>query len=355
MDFDNEVAEGITHLDVSPNLFHKVDFSSLARCSRNWLPVLVTITSESADNGGDKDFGISDDWIADNVAIQTRSSHGVWQPSFPNYSENSASLSKPKTWSAPINTSIKFWLTKYCELTGLCSLANVSRFAPRFWWQLVGGRVLRLRSISYVIWLQMPFIVLEFFTLLLVLHIQHVFLVSGLCRFKRSLLFFSRNCLTITHVVRRLITSTGCRPWSRKLLYFRKWTDCHSIFCHWLSFITVFVVPSCSPCWIQQSTGPKPWCDFFEHFVHTCFWTTICRGSALTAISSWHSLHYNTVSAFISSTLAYSDHLYIKVPAGYDNEWGTASLCKSSHHMCKFPVNVSFFVVKSSALLLCSD
>jgi len=34
MDFDNEVAEGITHLDVSPNLFHKVDFSSLARCSR---------------------------------------------------------------------------------------------------------------------------------------------------------------------------------------------------------------------------------------------------------------------------------------------------------------------------------
>jgi hypothetical protein len=34
MDFNNEVAEGITHIDVSPNLFHKVDFSSLARCSR---------------------------------------------------------------------------------------------------------------------------------------------------------------------------------------------------------------------------------------------------------------------------------------------------------------------------------
>ena len=78
MDFDNEVAEGITHLDVSPNLFHKVDFSSLARCSRNWLPDLATITSESADNCDDKDLGISDDWIADNVAIQTRSSHSVW-------------------------------------------------------------------------------------------------------------------------------------------------------------------------------------------------------------------------------------------------------------------------------------
>jgi len=34
----------------------------------------------------------------------------------------------------------------------------------------------------------MSFIVLESFTLLLVLHILHVVLVSGLCRFKRSLL-----------------------------------------------------------------------------------------------------------------------------------------------------------------------
>ena len=108
MDFDNEVAEGITHLDVSPNLFHKVDFPSLARCSRNGLPVLVIITSEGANNSGQKDLGNNDDWIADDVAIQTRSSHGVWQPSFSNYFEKSASLSKPKTWSAPINTSIKF-------------------------------------------------------------------------------------------------------------------------------------------------------------------------------------------------------------------------------------------------------
>jgi len=100
---------------------------------------------------------------------------------------------------------------------------------------------------KFEIWLQMPFIVLEFFTLLLVLHIQHAVLISGLCRFKRSLLIFLWNCLTITHVVRRLITSTECRPWSRKLVLFGKWTDCHSIFCHWLSFITVFAAPSCSP------------------------------------------------------------------------------------------------------------
>ena len=50
MDFDNEVAEGITHLDgdISPNLFHKVDFSSLAHCFRNRLPFLATVTCVSA-------------------------------------------------------------------------------------------------------------------------------------------------------------------------------------------------------------------------------------------------------------------------------------------------------------------
>jgi len=31
-------------------------------------------------------------------------------------------------------------------------------------------------------------------------------------------------------------------------------------------------------------------------------------------------LDYNTVDSFISSTLAYSEHLYMKVPAGYDND-----------------------------------
>ena len=68
---------------------------------------MATITSESVDIGGDKDLGISDDWIADNVAFQTRFSHGVWQPSFSNYFEKSDSLFKPKTRSAPINISIK--------------------------------------------------------------------------------------------------------------------------------------------------------------------------------------------------------------------------------------------------------
>jgi len=98
VDFDNKVAEEITHLD-------KVDLSSLASCSRKWLSVLATITSESSKNGGDEDLGISDDWIADDFAFQKRASYCVWQPSFSNYFGKSDSLSKPKTWYAPINTS----------------------------------------------------------------------------------------------------------------------------------------------------------------------------------------------------------------------------------------------------------
>jgi len=60
-------------------------------------------------------------------------------------------------------------------------------------------------------------------------------------------------------------------------------------------------------------------------------WFVVVR--LLRLFQSWHSLDYNTIGAFISSTLAYSEHLYLKVPAGYDNDWGTASLCKSSHHL----------------------
>jgi len=311
MNFDNKATEGIAHLDVSPNLCRQVDFSSLTRCSRNWLPVLATITSESTDNGGDEDLVISDYWpgIADNVAFQTLleiiidlpigfpinniislafqtcSSHGVWQPSFSDYFERSASLFRPKTWSAPINTWSNLWLTKCCELKRLCSLANLSRFDSRI---LVAANGMSCLTISFhictimcavasyvhytisfkmcrhscakfVMGVQMPLIMLEFLSLLLMLRIQHIILVSGLCQFKRSLFIFLRNCLTTKNHVRRLITSIWYRPWSRKLLCFRKWPDGHFIFCRLLSFITAFIVPSCLPRWIQQSTEARPW------------------------------------------------------------------------------------------------
>ena len=69
-----------------------------------------------------------------------------------------------------------------------------------------------------------------------------------------------------------------------------------------------------------NSTMNRTQGDFFDRFVNSCFRTTIRRGLALMAISSYHSLDYNTVGAFISSTLAYSEHSYMKVPAGYDDD-----------------------------------
>jgi len=227
------------------------------------------------------------------------------------------------------------WLTKYWELTRLCSLANVSRFDS---WILVAAsgrscltisfnictitcavagylhymicfRICQHSYAKFVIWLQMPLIVLEFFTLLLVLHIQYVILILGLCQFKHNLFIFPRNCLIITNFVRCLITRVGCRTWPRNLLCFRKWTDGHFIFCRWLSSITMFTVPLCSPRWIQSSTGA--WLRFLWTLrAHSFFWTTTRRVLALMAISSWHSLDYNTVCAFIPSALAYSKQLY---------------------------------------------
>jgi len=86
-----------------------------------------------------------------------------------------------------------------------------------------------------------------FLILLHVLRIQHVILVSGLCRLKRRACIFPQNCLTTTNVVKRLITSIGCRPCSGNLLCFRKWPNDHFIFCRWLRSIIVFTVPSCLP------------------------------------------------------------------------------------------------------------
>ena len=154
VDFDNEVAEGITHLDVSPNLFHKVDFSSLARCFRFWLTVLATITSEIADNGGDKDLGISDEWIADNIAFQTRSSeyHRVWQVSFSNYFEELDQLPSLSPRHGLLQSTLQsIFLCDWHNSVSLQTLLLGKRIKIRsqFWWQLVGGRVLWYRQYQY--------------------------------------------------------------------------------------------------------------------------------------------------------------------------------------------------------------
>ena len=184
---------------------------------------------KSADNGVDKDLGISDNWIADNVAFPIRSSHGVWQPSFSNYFEKLASLSNPKTWSSSTNTSIKSLtdevlracktlllgkrikirsrilvatsgrscikiLLNICTIT--CVVASYVHYRSSF-------KMCRHSCTKFVIWLQIPLIVLVFFTFLLVLRIQHVILVLRLCRFKRSLYlsmalsYYYKGCKTL--------------------------------------------------------------------------------------------------------------------------------------------------------------
>jgi len=170
---------------------------------------LATITSESADNGGDKDLGINDDWIADNVTIQTRSSHGVWQPSFSNYFSKSASLSQPKTLQSTLQSIflpdivLRAYKTlvlgkrikirpqilvaasgRSC-LTILFNICTTMCAVASFVHYMISFDMCQHSCAKFVLWLQMPLIVLEFFTLLLVLHIQHVVLVSGLCRFKQ--------------------------------------------------------------------------------------------------------------------------------------------------------------------------
>jgi len=113
----------------------------------------------------------------------------------------------------------------------------------------------------------------------------------------------------LTHAVRRLITSIGCRPWSRKLLCFRKWTDCHFTFCRWLSFITVFAVPSCSPRWIQQSTGATPWflCMLCAHLFSND--NSSCLGSygyfKLTFFGLQYSRHFHLQYSCLQRTLVH--------------------------------------------------
>jgi len=123
---------------------------------------------------------------------------------------------RPQIHVAASGRSCLMILFKICTIT--CAVASYVHY-------MISFDMCQHSCAKFVLWLQMPLIVLDCFTLLLVLHIQHVDLVAGLCRFKRSLLIFSRNCLTITHVVRHLITSIRCRPWSRKLLCANKWVQ----------------------------------------------------------------------------------------------------------------------------------
>jgi len=111
MDFDHEVAESIAHLDASPHPIYKVDsdVSSFSRSSRISLPVSASMASDDendGDDGDDEDLGLSDNQTADNIALRTRSSHGVWQSSSSLTREKSASV-KPNAPSSQVQSLIK--------------------------------------------------------------------------------------------------------------------------------------------------------------------------------------------------------------------------------------------------------
>jgi len=104
----------------------------------------------------------------------------------------------------------------------------------------------------------------------------------------------------------------------------------------------------------QAVISAKPW-FLWTLQVYTCFWTTIRRVLALTAISIWHSSDNNVVVAFICGTLAQSWHLYTKSPAGYDNDSVTLSLCKELTSTCaSFPWIPSMSFSSSGNLRPCS-
>ena len=89
-------------------LIHKVDFSSLARSSGISPPVSAPIASDDerdGDDGDDEDLVFSDDKTADNIAVRTRSSHGVRQSSSSLTREKSASV-KPNTPSSQMQCYI---------------------------------------------------------------------------------------------------------------------------------------------------------------------------------------------------------------------------------------------------------
>jgi len=266
MDFDSEVAKGITHLDVSPILFQRsISHLPLAvlvpDCLFWWLLrlkvliMVVTKTLASMTTGllimlpfrhalltacGNRFFKL----FFKNQLPSLIPRHGLLRLILKSIfltdivlrAYKTLVLGKrikicPRILVAASGRSCLMIMFNICTIT--YAVASYAHYMNSF-------NLCRHSCAKFVIWLPMLFIVLEFFTLLLALHIQYDILVSGLRRFKRNLLIFSRNCLTITHVVRRLITSTGCQPWSRKWLCFRKRTDCHFIFCHWLSIITMF-------------------------------------------------------------------------------------------------------------------
>jgi len=139
-----------------------------------------------------------------------------------------------------------------CTIT--CAVASYVHY-------MISFHMCRHSCAKFVIWLQMPFINVHFFTLLLVLRIQHVILVSGLCQYRWSAVSSSfHRIVWLSHMLEDawLQVLDADLGWGNYCASENvDWLSLHLF--RWLRFITVFAVPSCSPRWIHQSTGARPW------------------------------------------------------------------------------------------------
>ena len=171
----------------------------------------------------------------------------------------------------------------------------------------MGGRVLRYRLSFF-----------EFFPLLLVLVIQHVILVSEMCRFKCILFHLS-------------LELSDYHNWC-KMPDYKYWTP---------TLFKKFTVLEKMGCW---SLDLLPLAKFYDHVcsavILISLTSVINRRTAVISLNALCPLVFEqpfvvsrllrlfpvgipwiTIQcAFISSALAKGEHLYMKVPPGYDND-----------------------------------
>jgi len=217
-----------------------------------------------------------------------------------------------------------FSLTKYCELTRLCSWANVSRFAPEFWWQLMGSCVLRHPSISVQIRALLPATCTKWFVSKCINILLPNFWFGYRCRSSsrhsyssacaahpacnlgirimpieaqsfdlfRELSDNYKCCKTPDYkysmptLVKEITVLQRMDWWSLHLLLLAKF---YNRVCSAIMFTPLISIINRS----QTVMSLNALCTLG-------FGTTIRRALALAAISSWHSLDSNIMGAFIS-------------------------------------------------------
>jgi hypothetical protein len=382
MDFDDEVAESIAHLDASPHLIHKVDFSSLARSSSTLQPVSAPIASDDeddGDDGDDEDLGLNEDQTADDIALRTRSSHGVRHSSSSLTREKSASI-KPKAPSAQTKPSIKSLTENALRANKTLLIGRrIKIHFPNYggsWGEVVSYDVDKdLYKIEFAVDSYVHYMTFEdvltvlpnsWFGKQAAAHQARV--VYSLARAAHAACYLGIGNKPIQ--VDALLSETFTEPsdynncckapdykyWEQAMV--KEITVLEEMGC-W-TIVKLTSIPRAakliSSRWVyklkyrdgeyerhkarlvalgyQQEKGR----DYFDSFAPTCSQTTLRLVLALTAVPGWHSLDLDAVCAFISSDLAEGEHVYMKAPPGYDiGEGNCLSMNKCIYGLVQAP------------------